>query len=105
MAEPKSEVNKGQAARAILTKNPQASIKEVVSTLAAQGIEISYNYVYMLKSKAKDKRRKAKREKALATSNNVGITNPVELIRDVKSLAARAGGLRNLKQLVDILCE
>jgi len=105
MAKKKSEVNKSAVVGEILQKNPKTPVKEVVSTLAAQGIKISGNYVYMLKSKAKDKKRKEKREKAVATSNDMGIIDPVELIRDVKGLALRTGGLRHLKQLVDVLAE
>src|SRR5438105_1930554 len=45
------DVNKSDAARAILNKNPKTSVREVVAMLAAQGITISGNYVYMLKSK------------------------------------------------------
>ena len=59
----------------------------------------------MLKSKMKAKKRMAKRQKAVALSNNTGIANPVDLIRDVKKLAERAGGLRTLKELVDVLVE
>lgn len=105
MAKQKSEVNKSAAVREILDKNPKTPVKEIVSTLAAQGIKISEPYVYMLKSKMKAKKRKAKRQKAMAVSTNAGIADPVELIRDVKSLAARAGGLGNLRALVDVLAE
>jgi len=101
----KSDVNKSAAVKAIFQKNPKTKVSEVISTLAAQGIKVSSTYVYALKSKGKAKRRKEKRQKAMATSNNMGVLDPVDLIREVKTLALRTGGLRNLRQLVDVLVE
>jgi len=100
-----SDVNKSVAVKEVLAKNPKTSVKEVISALAAQGVKVSYTYVYALKSKGKAKKRKEKREKAMATSNNMGVLDPVDLIRQVKELALRTGGLRNLRQLVDVLGE
>jgi hypothetical protein len=45
------------------------------------------------------------RQKALAVSAGTATTDLVALILDVRQLAARAGGLRPLKQLVDVLAE
>jgi len=101
----KSDVNKSVAVKEAFAKNPKAKVSEVVSALAAQGTKVSYTYVYALKSKGKAKKRKEKREKAVATSTSLGVLDPVELIRQVKELALRTGGLRNLKQLVDVLGE
>jgi hypothetical protein len=100
-----SNVDKAAAVREIFAKNPKTPVREVVSTLAAQGVKISDNYVYMLKSKVHAKKRKEKREKAVATSNGMGVADPVEMIREVKNLALRTGGLQQLKQLVDVLAE
>ena len=69
----KSDVNKSVAVKEILAKNPKAKVSEVVSTLAAQGIKVSYTYAYALKSKGKAKKRKEKREKAVAASNSMGV--------------------------------
>jgi hypothetical protein len=101
----KAAVNKTVAVKEFLAKNPKAKVSEVVSTLAAQGIKVSYTYAYALKSKGKAKKRKEKREKAVASSNSMGVANPVELIVGVRRLAAGAGGIRHLKQLVDVLAE
>jgi hypothetical protein len=98
------EVNKSAAALEILRKNPKTPVKEVVATLAGQGIKISENYVYMLKSKMKARKRKEKRERAMTVTATAPI-NPAELVREVKDLAARAGSMRTLKQLVDVLAE
>jgi hypothetical protein len=100
-----SEANKSVAVKEVLGKNPKTPVKEVVSALAAQGIKVSANYVYTLKSKMKARKRAEKREKALAVGAGAQVANPLELIREVKQLAARAGGLGNLKQLVDVLAE
>jgi len=101
----KSDVNKSVAVKEVLAKNPKTPVKEVISALAAQGVKVSYTYVYALKSKGKAKKRKEKREKAVATCNGMAALDPVELIREVKNLALRTGGLRNLKQLVEVLAE
>jgi len=101
----KSDVNKSAAVKEILAKNPKTPVKEVISELAAQGVKVSYTYVYALKTKGKAKKRKEKREKVVAASNSMGVLDPVDLIREVKNLALRTGGLRNLKQLVDVLSE
>jgi hypothetical protein len=104
----KPEVSKSDAIKAILKTNPKTPVSDIVSTLAGQGMKISANYVYMIKSKAKAKRRKLKREKAMAvvgSSNGRVVANPLDLIREVKQLAQRAGGLSTLKELVDVLAE
>jgi hypothetical protein len=87
------------------TALPKTPVKDIVSALAAQGIKISGNYVYMLKSKMKAKRRVEKRQKGMAVTAGAEIASPLDLIREVKQLAARAGGLRALKELVDVLAE
>jgi hypothetical protein len=105
MANEKPEVTKSQAIRDILEKNPKMPNKEIVSTLAQQGIKVSDTYVYMVKGKAHAKKQKAKRQKAIEASNESGVVNPVKLIVGVRQLAASAGGIRKLKELVDILAE
>jgi arginine repressor len=53
MAKAKAEVNKSEAIRAVLTDKPTASVKDVVATLKAKGIEVSDNLVYGVKQKMK----------------------------------------------------
>jgi len=98
-------VNKSQAIRDILAEHPQAKTSEIVALLGQKGIKVSDNLVYLVKAKGKAVKRRQKRQKAMANSRQAGIVNPVELIRAVKGLAERAGGLRQLKQVVDILAE
>jgi len=90
----------------IPTRNSTGHAKpETYNFANLAGIKVSYTYVYALKSKGKAKKRKEKREKAVAASNSMGVLDPVDLIRQVKELALRTGGLRNLRQLVDVLVE
>ena len=105
MAKKKSEVDKSVAVRAILDKNPKTPAKEIITTLGKQGVKISEAYVYMLKRKVKLKGHKERREKAVAASRSAGLADPVELIQGIKALAQKAGGMRTLKKLVDLLAE
>ena len=105
MAKKTAAVNKSQAIRDVLAERPQAKTSEIVTLLGQKGIKVSDNLVYLVKAKGKAIKRRQKRQKAMASSKQAGITNPVQLIRDVKALAERAGGLRQLKQLVEILVE
>jgi hypothetical protein len=98
-------VNKSAAVREILDKDPQTPTLEIISTLAQRGIKVHPNLVYLIKSKAKAGRRKQKRQKALENSRDFGVANPVELILEVRKIAVKAGGLRHLKQLVDVLAD
>jgi hypothetical protein len=41
----------------------------------------------------------------LENGRQLGIANPVDLIMEVRRLSERAGGMRHLKQLVDVLAE
>lgn len=105
MAKGKNGVNKSAEIRAILEKNPKTPAKEITASLAGKGIKVSQNLIYFIKAKMGAKRRKAKRLKAAAAGKNAGMANPVQLVLKVRSLAAEAGGIRNLKQLVDVLAE
>jgi len=105
MAKKTAEVNKSQAIRNMLAEHPKAKASEIVTLLGQKGIKVSDNLVYLVKAKGKAAKRRQKRAKAMANSQQAGVANPVELIRAVKVLAERAGGLRQLKQLVDILAE
>jgi hypothetical protein len=50
-------------------------------------------------------KRRARRERVAAASRNSSHANPVEVVLRVKDLAREVGGIRNLKQLVDLLAE
>lgn len=97
--------SKSDLIRGILTKEPKTSVKEVVATLKQQGVVVTANLVYLIKSKMKHKKQRQKRQKAAETTRNAGIVNPIDLIIRVKQLAGEAGGMTNLKKLVDVLAE
>lgn len=74
------------------------------------GYEVSPNYVSVVKSKLKYRRGKKgkgqREEQDGRTYNGRGNTAAVfNLIRDVKDLAARAGGLGQLRKLIDLLAQ
>lgn len=96
---------KADAIRELLKQNPQAKVREVTAALAAKGIKVSDNHVYMIKSRAKLAKRKANRAAATASATRSGISNPAEAVTQVRRLAHDLGGLRNLKQLVDVLLQ
>jgi hypothetical protein len=97
--------SKSQAIRDMLAANPKAKTSDIISTLAGKGIKVSQNLVYLIKSKSKAKKRRVKRQKAVAASRSAGHSDPVGLIVDVRHLAVKAGGMKRLKELVDILSE
>jgi hypothetical protein len=92
---------KSAAIREMLQQNPSMPAKEIVSTLAGRGIKVTPNLVYALKGKAKSKGRK----RAAQPASNGRTVSPVQLLLKVKELAANAGGIKHLKQLVDVLAE
>ena len=96
---------KADAIREHFRQNPRAKVREVTAALAAKGIEVSANHVYMIKSKAKARKRKANRAAAAETATRSGISNPAQAVMQVRRLAHDLGGLRNLKQLVDVLLQ
>ncbi len=101
-------VNKSATIRELLAKDPKATVKEIVASCQEQGITVNPNLVYLIKSKMKEKTQRAKRkraEAAVAASEHAGFVSPVELIIEVRRLAQKAGGMKHLKELVDLLAE
>src|SRR5262249_37500920 len=98
------KANKSQAVRDVLTAKPDMTTKEVVAVRAAKRRKVKPNLVYFIKGKMKAKTQRRKRvvRAARAASAN---GDPVALIRDVKALAGRAGGIAKLKELVEALAE
>jgi hypothetical protein len=105
VAKAKNEVNRSEAIREALAQNPEATSKEIVSLLSKQGVRVRRSLVYTIKSQLKLRKRRRKRKVATAISQEAGAVDPVKLIMNVKDLASQAGGVRNLKQLVDALAE
>ncbi len=107
MARKKGSPNKSQAVRDYLHANPDAKAREVVEALAQKGMKVAANLVYFLKGKsAAKKQRKARVVNAAKTATSGGVTSdPLTLIREVKTLAAKHGGMARLKELVDALAD
>jgi hypothetical protein len=104
----KGGVNKSATIRDLLAKNPKAQVKEIVAACQEQGITVHPNLVYLIKSKLKEKKQRAKRkraEEAVAATEKAGFASPVELIIEVRKLSQKAGGIKHLKELVDLLAE
>jgi hypothetical protein len=105
--------NKSQSIRDFFAENPTAKAKEVVAGLAEKGIKVNVDLVYVVKGGMKEKKRRKKRfaKAAMAaaskgSSSGVTIkTDAVTMIREVRSLAEKAGGYSKLKDLVDALVE
>ena|SRR5438105_4562083 len=97
--------NKSEAIREILAQNPKIGSKEIIAQLAQKVIKVAPTLVYYVKSKQNQMKRRAKRERVAAASRNASNANPVEVVLRVKDLAREVGGIRNLKQLVDLLAE
>ena len=100
MPKAENKVNKSQVIREVLAANPKADYKTVIARAAEKGAKVSQTMVYYVRSKLGQAARRAKRDQAAATSRN-----PVELVSRVKQLANEVGGIKNLKQLVDLLAE
>ena len=100
-----SGINKSALIRELLAKNPQIKVSEVVAQLAQQKVTVNPNLVYMIKSKGIRKAKKAKRKLVLEATRTAGFVNPVQLIVEVRALAEKAGGMKHLKQLVDLLAQ
>ena len=96
---------KSAAIRALLTENPKMPVRGVVAELAGRGVSVRPNLVYFVKGRMQSHQRRQQRRQAAAVSQRAGEVNPVALVRKVKALAQEVGGIKNLKQLVDLLAE
>jgi hypothetical protein len=98
-------VNKYALIREQLGRDPKMPVKDIVAMLGQRGVKVQPSLVYFLKSKMKRQRRKQARIKAVESGQRAGITNAADLVLRVKTLAREAGGLTNLKNLVEVLAE
>ncbi len=100
---PAGGVNKSAAIREVLLQNSKIPVKDLVALLAERGIKVNPNLVYLIKSKSFKRARRERRLQAVEANRKAGISNPVELIRDLRKVAEKAGGMKRLKELVDLL--
>jgi hypothetical protein len=101
----KEPVNKSAAIRDMLAKHPKSPVKEIVSQLGKQGTRVRPTLVYYIRSKQRQQHRKEVRARVAETTKRTGAADPVTLVLQVKQLARDAGGLQNLKKLVEVLAE
>ena len=104
-AKNKKSTTKADAIRELLGQNPKMPVKDIIAALGARGIDVKSNLVYLLRSKMRSKSRKLKRRQAVQAGRDAGMANPVALVLKVRQLAFEAGGIKHLKQLVDVLSE
>src|SRR5947209_8457145 len=97
MAMQKTEVNKSQAIRDVLSQNFKTPTNEVISTLAAKGINVSDGLVYIVKGKMRAKRRRQVKEKVATVVGTASNGDALSTIRKVKGLAVDVGGMKKLK--------
>ena|SRR5258707_14687017 len=98
-------VNKSEAIRKVLIDSPKAPVREVVSRLAQTGVRVQPSMVYYIRSRERHRDQKQRRQRAADSAQRAGLANPVDLILKTKALAKEAGGMHNLKQLLEALAE
>jgi hypothetical protein len=97
--------NRSAAIRDELAKNPKATSKEIVGTLAKSGMKVTPTLVYYVKSQQHKAKKIVKRAQVAEMSRTTATHNPVELVLRVKDMAREVGGIASLKKLVDLLAE
>ncbi len=107
MAKQKESVNKSAAIRELLKQNPKMATKDIISTLAQQGIEVKPGIVYFIKGRMKKGKGRKARAKAEASTDNIKAvkSDPVGIIRKVKNLASEVSGMAKLRALLEALAE
>jgi hypothetical protein len=107
MAKKKNGPNMSDAIRELLTLNPRMGAKDVIATLATRGLKVKPSLVYFVKGKMRaGKQRRKKVAKAAQAATALGShADALTLIREIKALAAKSGGIGNLKALVEALAE
>ena len=72
---------------------------------ADKGMKVGDNHFYLLQSKMKQRKRRQVRAKMAVVTQSNGPPNPTMAVAKFKTLTRELGGLKNLKQLVDVLSE
>jgi len=101
----KQKTNLSQAIRDHLKANRSASAKETIEALAAKGIHVKEGLYYAVKTKIRGRKKRRLAVAAIAASSpsNNGHVDALTLVRKVKELAEQAGGMKRLKELVEML--
>ncbi len=98
-------VNKSAAIRKMLSDSPKAPVREVVARLAQNGVRVEPSLVYYIRGRQRHLDHKQRRQLAADSAEQAGLVNAVDLILKTRALAKEAGGMQNLKQLIDVLAE
>ncbi len=122
-------VNKSEEIRNILKANPKIAVKDVVEMLAERKIDVGANLVYLIRGKMPTRRLSPARGRPRKVSKGSAATNgsnghvpavpaaaaaaPVlrkdgdvsGVVRRIKTFAGEFGGLKGLKNLVDVLVD
>lgn len=98
-------VNKSEAIRKLLDEMPKAPVRDIVSRLAHAGVRVEPSLVYYIRGKQRHLDHKQRRQRAADSAKQAGLVNAVDLILKTRALAKEAGGMHNLKQLVDVLAD
>ena len=100
----KRKVNKSQEIRDFVTKNPKASLKEVVGALGKRNIVVSIATVANVKSKSgltRSRRGRPKGSSAGKRSNNCSSNDlALEALIDAKRLVAKAGSVQRAIEII-----
>lgn len=105
----KQKVNKSDAIRALYAANPKLPVRLAVEQLGKDGIKVAPSQVYFVLggSRGKAKRKAGRKRRAVVASEQArekaGSTFPLSVITDLMALAERAGGMANLKRLIEVL--
>ena len=100
-----SGVNKSQAIRDYLAKNPQSSPKTIVEDLKDQGVEVSLGLASAVKygsGKKTARKKKAGRRGRPASRSTVGSLTMEQLLV-TRELADRLGGTDHVRQALEVL--
>ena len=85
--------------------NPKAKASEIVKLLGEKGVKVTAGLVYAVNAVGKAKANKLKRTAAKGVAVASGMSNPAEAIMSVRAFAVKFGGMKKLKQIVDLLAE
>jgi hypothetical protein len=95
--------SKSQAIRDMIRQHPRAKASEIVRLLGDHGVHVQPTLVYYIRSRARNKRRARKQQEAMDATKKTVTIDPVKFILKVRELATEAGGVKQLKQVVDAM--
>jgi hypothetical protein len=106
MARKTNGESKSDEIRKLIKANPKMPVKDIMSTLAGRGIDVTDTLVYFVRGKMRGRRGRRKQARQMvAAVASTGNSDPVATVLKVKRWAEEVGGLKKLKALVDVLSE